>query len=157
MDLQALTIEQSSALQPPHFSVVVNDVHRDFFIRSHSGLSWNELEHSAGLIMNVLAGKGRYQWRLMECINGGFYLVPVMQDNFVTLTFPNGYYDIFSAEAAGIVISLLVFDGLVFETYDKNPRSRKLDKLNACFHLLRETLGSHEEAGNIKKAISEPS
>ena len=79
-------------------------------------------------------------WSAFELSNGGFFVVPMSQTQYV-MESPNGYSATVSAEAAGIVVSMFAINYVANETEG--------DYLSAAYHALRHFGAEHKEAQDI--------
>ncbi|AIY44228.1 Antirestriction protein klcA (plasmid) [Collimonas arenae] len=88
-------------------------------------------------------------WHYYELSNGGFYMAPKLSDSLLIEVSGNGYSGLMSADAAGIVATLFALGQLA----NKNHGTVAADALIDRYHLLREFLDGHIEAGKIFAAI----
>lgn len=86
--------------------------------------------------------RGGY-WEYFELSNGGFYMRLATKDRIQIQVYSNGYEGEMSADAAGIVVCLMVFSHLSF----------KYEALADYFHALRDFAKSHPEASAIFSAV----
>ena len=84
-------------------------------------------------------------WHIYELSNGGFYMAPETDARFETLCPGFGTSVLLSADAAGLVASLFAVCQLANQTRD--------DHVIELYHLLRDYVFEHQEAGNIFRAI----
>lgn len=84
-------------------------------------------------------------WHFYNLSNGGFYLAPDRAGTLCLSCEGNGYERSMSADAAGIVASLMALSHLSFEAED--------DNIATSFHLLREFAANHPERRAIWGAI----
>lgn len=83
-------------------------------------------------------------WEMYALSNGGFYMAPETDREFVVRT-PNGFEGEISAEAFGITVCLYVFS---LASFDR----RRPGLARTCaeqFHLLREFAADHPKAAAI--------
>jgi len=90
--------------------------------------------------------KGGY-WVFYALSNGGFYMAPDSERAF-PLSCQNGYQGVLSADALGIVACLYAYSHLSFSPKDEIGRMYARH-----YHLLREYMCQHPEAGEILGAI----
>lgn len=86
-------------------------------------------------------------WHFFALSNGGFFMAPD-DDRIFTVCSENGYQGSMSAEAFGMTVCLYAYSHLSFSDND--------DLAALCcrqFHLLREFMLDHPEAGAILGAI----
>jgi hypothetical protein len=85
-------------------------------------------------------------WELFALSNGGFYMTPSTDKTFAVVC-PNGFAETMSADALGITVCLYAYSHLSF--------SGNEDLAQMCaehYHLLREYMMDHPEAGKILRA-----
>lgn len=86
-------------------------------------------------------------WAMYALSNGAFYMAPEFEGP-MRLTCPNGYEGTLSADALGITVCLYAYSHLSFggpEVFAENCARQ--------YHLLREFMFEHAEAGAILQAI----
>lgn len=86
-------------------------------------------------------------WEFYTLSNGGFYMTPRGDDRF-QVACANGFEGALSADAFGITACLYAYSLLSF--------SAEPEFAEACvkqYHLLREYVQQHDEAGTILRAI----
>ncbi len=85
-------------------------------------------------------------WEFYDLSNGGFYMAPSSDDDFAVIC-ENGFVGTLSPEALGITASLYAYSHLSFSG------NEELAQMCAeQYHLLREFIMDHPEAGAILKA-----
>lgn len=84
-------------------------------------------------------------WQFYELSNGGFYMAPLTDSDFILSVFGNGFEGTVSADAAGIVACLIGYNNVLWRTHEP--------QLNERFYQLREFALDHPEAGKIFAAI----
>lgn len=85
-------------------------------------------------------------WEFYALSNGGFYMAPSSDDDFAVIC-ENGFVGTLSPEALGITASLYAYSHLSFSG------NEELAQMCAeQYHLLRELIMDHPEAGAILKA-----
>lgn len=85
-------------------------------------------------------------WEFYALSNGGFYMAPSSDDDFAVIC-ENGFVGTLSSDALGITACLYAYSHLSF--------SGNEDLARMCaehYHLLREFMMDHSEAGAILKA-----
>lgn len=85
-------------------------------------------------------------WEFYALSNGGFYMAPASDDDFAVIC-ENGFVGTLSGDALGIAVCLHSFSHLSFSSNE--------DLAKMCtehYHLLREFMMDHAEAGSILKA-----
>jgi len=85
-------------------------------------------------------------WQFSVLSNGGFYMVP--DDTAYTMISDNGFKGTLSAEAFGITVCLYAFSHLSF-----SGNGDLAEQCGRQFHLLRDFMLDHAEAGAIMAAI----
>lgn len=89
--------------------------------------------------------RGGY-WEFYNLSNGGFYMAP--KSNAISIVIcDNGYEGVLSADALGITACLYAYSHLSFGEGDF------ADTCARHYHLLREYMLEHAEAGAILRAI----
>lgn len=86
------------------------------------------------------------RWILVKTSNDAFYIYPEGYEKLHLSVSTNFYEGDMSAEAAGIVSCLFVFNMACWEFPDN-------DKFHSLFYALRAFAAEHEEAGEIFGAI----
>ena len=84
-------------------------------------------------------------WNFYELSNGGFYMAPNTDDLFL-ISSDNGYEDDMTADALGITACLYAYSHMSFGSAIANT-------CNKHYHLLRDFIMDHVEAGTILAAI----
>lgn len=85
-------------------------------------------------------------WEFFALSNGGFYMAPSSDETFAVIC-PNGFAETMTADALGITVCLYTYSHLSF--------SGNEDLAKMCaehFHLLRDYMVDHPEAGKILRA-----
>lgn len=92
-------------------------------------------------------------WDFFTLSNGGFYMAPQVADGralpIVLGGEGNGYAGEMSADAAGIVVTLMTLSHLAFESLSDDDQERVV----LAFHRLREYAQTHAESRKILAAI----
>lgn len=88
--------------------------------------------------------RGGY-WEFFTLSNGGFYMAPAAERAFVLTCEGNGVRGEVSADAAGIVATLMTLNCLAWTTQDPY--------FTDSFYWLRDFALEHAEAGAILRAI----
>ena len=84
-------------------------------------------------------------WEFYELSNSGFYMAPSIENELNIQNIGNYFSGSMSADAAGIVVCLMVYSNMSF--HDESGSFTEL------FHNLREFALDHEEAAPIFRAI----
>lgn len=92
------------------------------------------------------AYQGGY-WNFYALSNGGFYMAP-KSDAISIVICDNGYEGLLSADALGITACLYAYSHLSFSSIDGFAET-----CARHYHLLREYMLEHSEAGAILRAI----
>jgi len=85
-------------------------------------------------------------WKFHALCNGGFYMAPDSEGVF-TVSCENGFEGTLSADALGIAVCLYAYSNLSFSG------DAFAEKCAEHFHLLRDYMLGHAEAGAILRAI----
>ncbi|MCP0914968.1 MULTISPECIES: antirestriction protein [Legionella] len=88
--------------------------------------------------------RGAY-WHLYKLSNEGFYLAPDIKEALHVCIESNGYEGKVSSDAAGVIVSLFVLNGLALKT--------SAEKYIHAYYDLRAFALEHEEAFQIFAAI----
>jgi hypothetical protein len=101
-----------------------------------------------GIARRMCPGCEFKSWVAFYLSNGGFYLAPSVDRKYPVVC-DNGWQGVLSAEAVGLVASMLGFSHMSF--------SGRLDFDQCCddqyFHL-KEFVAFHDEAATIRKAVA---
>ena len=92
------------------------------------------------------AYQGGY-WQFYTLSNGGFYMAPHSERQY-QVSCDNGFEGQLSADALGITACLYAYSHLSFSDNQKYA-----EVCAQHYHLLREFMLEHQEAGNILRAI----
>jgi hypothetical protein len=92
------------------------------------------------------AYQGGY-WHFYTLSNGGFYMAPHSKRQYQVIC-DNGFEGQLSADALGITACLYAYSHLSF-----NDNQKYAEVCAQHYHLLREFMLEHQEAGNILRAI----
>ena len=84
-------------------------------------------------------------WLFYTLDNGGFYMAPDSDGNFQVIS-PNGWEGFMSADAFGITVCLFAYSNLSFGS------GQFAETCAEQYHLLREYMMDHAEAGAILAA-----
>ncbi len=102
-------------------------------------------------VFSITAGLAEaYQggfWHFYVLSNGGFYMAPDIESP-CRVVCDNGFAGVLSADALGITACLYAYSRLSFLEW-----SRFVEVCAQQYHLLREYMMEHPEAGNILRAI----
>lgn len=128
-------------------AIQVQDNLRLQFLPKYFGKHFFRSEQS---IYNTL-GKIAHQytggyWQFYELTNGGFYMAPDEDIKFKIYIEGNGYDGIVSADAAGIIVSMMVINQLCWHDPSNETMIEK-------YYLLREYALEHKEAQRILNAL----
>lgn len=127
-------------------SKLVSDQQRLSFLPKHFDTMLLRAEQAIYNTLKVMCSsyEGGY-WHFYELSNRGFYLAPDMDEPLPIYVEGNGYDGDVSADAAGIITTLCVFNQLCWKT--------KSDKTIQQYYLLRDYIEYHKEAADIYAAI----
>ena len=84
-------------------------------------------------------------WLFYTLDNGGFYMAPDIEGQFQVIS-PNGWEGFMSADAFGITVCLFAYSNLSFGS------GKFAETCGDQYHLLREYMMDHAEAGAILAA-----
>ena len=85
-------------------------------------------------------------WLFYTLDNGGFYMAPDSEGQFQVVS-PNGWEGFMSADSMGITVCLFAYSNLSFGT------GQFSETCSEQYHMLREFMMDHAEAGAILAAI----
>ena len=89
-------------------------------------------------------------WEFYTLDNGAWYMAPEGEGK-VQVVAPNMYSGEMSRDAAGLALTLIAINHLLWHTYTTDPE--RSEKLNAAFYALRDYAAQHPEAAEIYGAI----
>jgi hypothetical protein len=124
----------------------VTECERMQMLPKHFGRDMLTVEYAIFAFMRKLSQRytGGY-WNYFELSNGGFYMAPRSDTDFLVNVEGNGFTGEMSAQAAGITACLFALSHLSFQTNNA--------KIAEHYHLLRDFALDHTEAGVILAAI----
>lgn len=93
----------------------------------------------------LTADYGGGYWEFYRLSNGGFYIAPGSTDHFRIAVLTNGYEGECSADALGIICSLVSLNKLIWQTHSEG--------LNTKYYALYNYAAEHPEAATIFGAI----
>ncbi|MGF6508657.1 antirestriction protein [Paraburkholderia sp. 32] len=96
-------------------------------------------------LQSVCDGYSGGFWDFFELSNGGFYMVPRLQEPLRIQCAGNGFDGEMSCDAAGIVACLMAFNALAWQTREAH--------FGELFYQLRDFAAQHVEAQSIFAAI----
>ncbi len=85
-------------------------------------------------------------WEFYSLSNNGFYMAPSIDETFAVAC-PNGFAETMTADALGITVCLYAYSHLSFSGNDELAQM-----CAGHYHLLREFMMDHSEAGKILRA-----
>lgn len=124
----------------------VPDADRSAFFPKRAGALCFGFEH---MIYGVAAAQSDYlggYWEFYELDNGGWYVAPRLGHS-LEFACPNGYSGTLSDDAAGVAVSLIAINYLLWTVYQTRPTLG--DELRDAFYALRDYASQHDEAAAI--------
>lgn len=97
---------------------------------------------------------GQYEggyWEYYSLSNGGWYAAMDSDTTYVIEVPTNGYRGAMSADAAGVFVSLMAINHLLWAVVEENEALAR--ELQTAFYALRDYAAEHEEAAAIFGAI----
>lgn len=127
-------------------STLVSASQRSSFLPKHFGSLMLVAERGIYKVLQSMCPiyNGGY-WNFYELSNDGFYLAPAYEELLPISVMGNGYDGLVSADAAGIIVTLVVLNQLCWKT--------ESEKVINQYYLLRDYVGFHMEASEIYAAI----
>lgn len=127
-------------------STLVSNKLRGSFLPKHLGNNYLRFESMIYQMMDHFCKNysGGY-WEFYELSNNGFYMAPQSGEPYNLFIEGNGYEDIVSNDAAGIIVTSYVLNKLVWMTESE----LLVDK----YYFLLDFAGQHPESGQIFAAI----
>lgn len=125
---------------------VVSEAERPLFLTTHAGSYYMQMEILAYRIASAQSNYNGGYWEFYELGNGGWYMAP-QSDDVLEFRCPNGFGGKLSSDAAGVAISLIAINILLWTVYEADPALGQ--KLNDAFYALREYAAQHKEAAEI--------
>lgn len=86
-------------------------------------------------------------WEFYELSNGGWYMAYADEGQRYQFNCPNFFQGELSSDAAGIALSLLAINNLLWQLHETEPGTAR--KLNDAFYALRDYASTHQEAAAI--------
>jgi hypothetical protein len=125
---------------------MVPEADRIEFLPKHTGSRFLQFEQLVYHFADTQSDYTGGYWEFYELSNDGWYIAPKL-DGALRFECPNGFAGELSADAAGIALSLLGVNALLWSVHEKDPPLGL--KLTEAFYALRDYAAQHQEGAAI--------